>query len=154
MDTKAEKQMLDVDPANRILLLPHCLRCADTCQGKYTKYGLECQECNPDCSVNHLRRAALDAGYKGVCVAPGGVLALKYVKENKPLGIVAVACDKELEEGIQGVNRLSLSPRERIPIVVIPLSKDGCVNTEVDMKLALEKISLGCVVPAGSAERL
>ena len=84
--TEAEKQLQDIEPAQRVLLLPHCLRRADTCQGKYTKQGLECHECNPDCPVNRLRQAALKLGYKGVCVAPGGRLALKYIEENKPLG--------------------------------------------------------------------
>jgi hypothetical protein len=30
------------------------------------------------------------------------------------------------------------------PIVIIPLTKDGCVNTEVNLKLAIAKITLGC----------
>ncbi len=129
------------------MLLPHCLRHADTCQGKYTRQGLECQECNTDCSINRLRQAAIDLGYKGVCVAPGGQLALRYIKENRPLGIVAVACDKELKEGIRGVGKLAPGNQRRIPVVIIPLIKDGCIDTEVDVKLALEKMNLGCAVP-------
>ena len=127
-----------VHPSRRILLLPHCLRRAETCQGKYGKWGLECRECNRECPVNRLRRAAIDLGYKGVCIAPGGRLALNYVQENHPEAIVAVACQKELEEGIDGVHGLS-GGNEHIPhIVVIPLAKDGCVDTEVDEEQALE----------------
>ena len=57
--------------AERILLLPHCLRRTDTCKAKYSKLGLECAECNPDCAINYLRSSALRLGYKGVCVAAG-----------------------------------------------------------------------------------
>jgi len=87
---------------------------------------------------------AVKLGYKGVCVAPGGVLAVRYVKKNKPKGIVAIACQKELEEGVDGVRKLA-GELDEIPVmVIIPLSKDGCVDTEVDEKLALETIALGC----------
>lgn len=142
--TSAEERLSLVDPSQRILLLPHCLRCSETCQGKYGKWGLECCECNPDCTINHLRKAAMNLGYKGVCIAPGGRLAVNYVKENRPRAIVAVACQKELEEGVHGVQELTDSDDLMPPIVVIPLTKDGCVDTEVDEEQALEIITLGC----------
>jgi len=147
MVTNVEEQLSVIETSQRVLLLPHCLRRADTCQGKYTKQGLECSECNPDCPANQLRQAAIRLGYKGVCIAPGGRLAIKYVEENRPLGIVAVACQKELQDGVHGVRELVGNGLKMIPIVVVPLSQDGCVNTEVDIKLALEKIALGCTLP-------
>ena len=141
----AEEWLSLIHPSRRILLLPHCLRPSQTCSGKYSKQGLECPEdCTEDCTVGRLRRAALSLGYKGVCIAPGGRLAVKYVKGKNPEGIVAVACQKELEEGIHGVRELS-GDNERTPlIVIIPLVKDGCVDTEVDEEQALKMITLGC----------
>jgi len=150
MMTEIETQLQYIEPGQRVLLLPHCLRRADSCQGKYSQQGLECHECNPDCPVNKLSQAARRLGYKGVCVAPGGRLALKYIEQSKPLGIVAVACDKELQEGIRGVSELTHGTHRSVPVVVIPLSKDGCVDTEVDVELALAKISMGCALPARS----
>jgi len=147
MLTDAEKELSAIELAQRVLLLPHCLRLAEICQGKYTKQGLECNECNPDCPANRLRQAAISLGYKGVCIAPGGRLAVKYVEEKKPLAVVAVACNKELQEGIHGVRELGGNGLQMIPIVIIPLSKEGCVNTEVDIKIALEKIALGSTLP-------
>jgi hypothetical protein len=99
--------------------------------------------------VNHLRSAALEYGYQGVCVAPGGHLAIKYVKEKRPRAIVAVACEKELEEGVQGVKALA---KEKISplVVIIPLLKNGCLDTEVDVEKALEIISAGCLAAAGN----
>lgn len=69
---------------------------------------------------------------------------MRYVKENSPKGIVAVACQKELEEGIHGVCELSGSNKLTPPIVIVPLVKDGCVDTEVNEEQALEMIALGC----------
>src|SRR5271157_6312742 len=80
-----------VHPSQRILLLSHCLRMSDRCKAKVEPLGLRCVECTPTCQVNILRRTALDYGYKAVCVAPGGSMALKFIKETNPMGIVAVA---------------------------------------------------------------
>jgi hypothetical protein len=94
--------------------------------------------------VHCLSQAAVKLGYKGVCVAPGGRLAVNYVKEIRPRAIVAVACQKELDEGIRGVREMDGGDTSAIPILVIPLSKDGCVDTEVDVDQALEMVALGC----------
>ena len=74
-------------------------------------------------------------------------LRVRSVLEGLAFAIVAVACEKELQEGIRGVGELTPNRQAPIPIVIIPLSKDGCVDTEVDVELALEKISLGCKLP-------
>jgi hypothetical protein len=77
-------------------------------------------------------------------VAPGGRLAVKYIGDTRPRAIVAIACAKELEEGIDGVDVLNGEGYAPL-FAVIPLSKDGCVDTEVDVRAALEIIGLGCV---------
>ena len=69
---------------------------------------------------------------------------MRYVKESSPRGIVAVACQKELEEGIYGVQELAEDGGFLPPMVIIPLSKDGCVDTEVNEGQAIEMIALGC----------
>jgi hypothetical protein len=108
---------------------------------------LECpQECALPCSIRSLRAAASTAGYKGVCVAPGGRLALRYVEESRPLGIVAVACDKELAAGVTGVKEASAKGMPLPSMIVIPLARDGCVDCEVDEEEAIRTISLGCDV--------
>jgi uncharacterized protein len=128
-----------IAPAQRILLLPHCLRQSNNCSAGYNQDGLQCRGCSPECAVNRLRTVALDAGYQAVCVAPGGKLALKFIKKKKPAAIVAVACDKELAEGLRGVQ--DLEPEAINPVmVVVPLRKDGCVDTEVDIEEAIKII--------------
>lgn len=138
------RKTTEIPAAERILLLPHCLRHAETCKANYGKDGLECTACNPVCTINLLNKTALSLGYQGVCVAPGGRLAVNYVNEKRPRVIVAVACQKELDEGIGNIRELAdnYSPI----IVIIPLTRDGCVNTEVDVNGAVEIIRAGCPV--------
>lgn len=139
-----ERRLARVAPADRVLLLSHCLRVTAACNARYSKQGLECADCEVDCVINRLRKVAARLGYKGVCVAPGGRLALRYVEETRPKGIVAVACDKELGEGVEGVRKLGAAQRFAPPIVVVPLTRDGCVDTEVDEGKVLEAMCLGC----------
>jgi hypothetical protein len=134
----------DIAASERILLLPHCLRRSGSCRASYNGDGLECRGCNPDCPVNRLTSAAVRLGYKGICVAPGGRLAVNYVKRMRPGAIVAVACAKELKEGVSGVQELEMEGAPAPVIAVIPLSRDGCIDTEVDQDKALETLSLGC----------
>jgi hypothetical protein len=142
--SNVEEQLSNIPPGERVLLLSHCMRPSKTCPGKYSKQGLECpDDCQEVCSIGSLRRAALKLGYKGICIAPGGRMALKFVKDNNPQGIVAVACNKELEEGIEAVRELGTEGMTP-PIVPVPLIADGCVDTVVDEKYALEIINLGC----------
>lgn len=144
MDNKRGR-LAKIEASERVLILPHCLRQSNRCQAKYDSQGLQCAGCSSDCAIKILRNAALKARYKGVCVAPGGNLALKYVKEKQPEAIVAVACEKELREGIQGVK--ALTEIGNVPlIVIVPLIKEGCVDTEVDVNGALETILTGCIM--------
>jgi hypothetical protein len=138
-----DERLSEIDASERILLLPHCLRRSASCRGKYDEYGLKCRGCNPDCPVNRLTHAATRLGYKGICVAPGGRLAVNYVKVIQPKAIVAVACEKELDEGVRGVQELADMAVSPI-IAIIPLSKDGCIDTEVDEEQALDTIAFGC----------
>jgi len=85
----------------------------------------------------------VNLGYKGVCVAPGGRLAVNFVREKQPEAVLAVACQKELDEGVHGVREvtgLAVKPL----IVIIPLLKDGCVDTIVDTEEALNVLNCGC----------
>jgi geranylgeranyl diphosphate synthase type II len=140
----SEEELVRIPPEERILLLPHCLRPSETCPGKYSKQGLLCpDDCYESCSIRILREAAEDLNYKGVCIAPGGALALRYVKQTEPKGVVAVACDKELEMGVNGLECAAQNGEAEMPaVVVIPLLKDGCVDTEVDLELALRTLEI------------
>jgi geranylgeranyl diphosphate synthase type II len=145
-----EEQLKNTPAAQRVLLLPHCLRHAESCKASYDEHGLQCARCSEDCAVNLLTARARELGYGGVCVAPGGRLAVNFIREVRPRAVVAVACAKELAEGVQGVQAMAGEEEAEAPaIVVIPLSRDGCVNTEVDIERAFEVIGTGCQAPSG-----
>ena len=96
-----EEELSRVDTSERVFLLSHCLRPSQTCPSKFDKKGLACPEdCSQDCVIRRLKEIAFRLGYKGVCIAAGGAMALRFIKEYNPRGIVAVACDKELAEGV------------------------------------------------------
>lgn len=140
-----EEELSQVNTGERVLLLSHCLRPSQTCPGKFDKKGLRCPDsCAEDCVIRRLRALASRLGYKGVCVAAGGAMALRFVREYNPRGIVAVACDKELAEGVEGVREMMKDAPEIPPSVIVPLLKDGCVDTEVDEGRVLEALTLGC----------
>ena len=134
----------EIAPENRVLLLPHCLRSSQQCKARYDRdRGLLCESCKEDCPINQLKTAAEERGFGGVCIAPGGSLAIHYVETQQPQGIVAVACEKELEIGMQAVLSLSNNgdnPRD-IVVLTIPLCRDGCVDTEVDLEAVKEIIN-------------
>ncbi len=138
-----EEAFAKIPFGERILLLPHCLRPSEDCPGKVTRDGLQCPPDCPHrgtCAIGRLRDEAERLGYKGVCVAPGGAMALRFVKETAPKGILAIACYKELLEGVQAVEEV---PAEEKPVIVtLPLLRDGCVDTEVDVEEALRLLRL------------
>ncbi len=133
-------------PEQRMLLLPHCLRPSQGCPGRVTPQGLDCNGCTrTDCKIYPIRQAALDAGYRDVCVAPGGRLAVRRVAEIRPAVIVAVACDKELAEGVAAVESLEWD-HGAPAIIQIPLTRDGCVDTDVDVARTIDAVM--AVAPA------
>ncbi len=137
------EMMRSIPFEERVLLLPHCMRPSEQCRAKFKKTGLDClTDCRNDCQISTLRKLAEQCGYKGVCVAAGGSMALKYIKQLEPRGVVAVACDKELEEGVCAVEHYYQEDDPAPPpvIISIPLASEGCLDTEVDLELAEEII--------------
>jgi len=101
-----------------------------------TKQGLDCAGCEiEDCAIGILMRAALQVGYAGVCVAPGGRMAVRFVMDHQPAGLVAVACDKELEEGLEALVQIEWENGDLV-VATVPLLVDGCVDTVVDVAAA------------------
>jgi len=146
-----EEELANISPSKRILLLSHCLRPSKYCKAKISKEeGLLCWDgCKVNCILGKLKKLAEKLKYKGVCIAPGGSMAIKFVKKNQPEGIVAIACRKELEEGVCAVKEIVEKENggdggsNGMPVMAtIPLTKDGCVDTEVDEKEAKRIISL------------
>lgn len=144
-----EEIFKSIKPDQRVLLVSHCMRSSENCTAKMTKTGLGCRDdCPNRCSIGRLRILAEKQGYKGICIAPGGSMAIKFIREKKPEGIVAIACMKELAEGVDAVKELEGNEKDNgssnhAPVILpVPLLKDGCVDTEVDEKEAERIIGL------------
>ncbi len=133
--------MRTVPPEGRILLLPHCLRRSAHCRARYTREsGLQCEVCDADCPVNRILQAARERHFGAICVAPGGSMAVGFLKEHKLPGILAVACPKELAMGVEAVVGLSRNGWNPV-LITLDLTRDGCVDTEVDVDLVVEFIN-------------
>ncbi len=114
----------------RALFLPHCLRHAKLCEARVNGVGYECRECGR-CKIYGLKKEAEKLGYK-VYIVPGGSMVFKILKKTKPKAVAGVACYFELEQAIEKLSRAG------IPHLSVPLSKDGCKNTKVDVKSVMD----------------
>lgn len=116
----------------RVVFLPQCLRHSKDCQAKLTDIGYVCEECG-SCSIFRIKKEAERLGYK-VYIVPGGSMVHKILKNSRPGGCVGVACYFELEDATE---KLTIAG---IPYRAIPLLKDGCKDTVVDIEKVLRAI--------------
>lgn len=113
----------NVSPEDILILAPHCLQKWD-CPFKITADVSNCHHCGR-CTIDKLLQIKEEKGVN-LAVVTGGTLARKIVKDLKPRAIVAVACERDLTEGI-----LDTSP---LPVIgILNLRPEGpCKNTMVD----------------------
>lgn len=122
-----EKIFKKIQPRDKILVLPHCLRHAD-CQAKLESSGLVCKNCKR-CVIGVLKEKGEDLGY-AVYIIPGSTFLKKIVETNKFKAVLGVACYQDLNLGMMKLAKFS--PQG------VPLLRDGCVNTKVDSRAVLE----------------
>lgn len=113
-----------IKPEQVLILLPHCLQNSD-CPHKITMNINNCKNCGK-CRIGELKELADKYGAT-IKVATGGTLARKIIKEARPRGIVAVACERDLSAGIQDAGTLPI-------IGVLNCRPNGpCINTDVNL---------------------
>lgn len=113
----------------RALFLPQCLRNAEKCKAKMSEVGYICEGCG-SCSILSIKKEAEGLGYK-VYILPGGSMVWKILGKNGFKGVAGVACKFELCEALEKIN---MTP---IQAYGVPLLRDGCRNTAVDVKKVL-----------------
>lgn len=118
-----------IPPEKILILLPHCLQ-NHNCTHRITFDPSNCARCGL-CTVGSIIDLAESLGTP-VAVATGGTLARRHIVERKPLAVVAVACPRDLSQGM-----LDAWP---VPVIGIENSRPcgDCLDTTVDVK-ALEK---------------
>jgi uncharacterized protein len=115
----------------RIIVVPHCVRSLD-CPAPSTIFGIQCQNCGK-CILTQLRKDAEQHGYL-LYIFTGSSAVTNILKHNPADGILAIACDYEINKGMRALNG------EKIVTFGIPLLNDGCYNTKVDYKKVIDTI--------------
>lgn len=118
----------------RALFLSHCLRDSEKCGASMSETGYQCEECGC-CDIGRIKAEADALGYN-TYVVPGGSMVFKIIKRTGPRACVGVACYYELEEAFEKLTIVNM------PYQGIPLLKDGCKDTEVDIDRVLSILRL------------
>jgi len=122
-NTFAKALQKKVSSKEILILLPHCLQLSN-CKFRITTNINNCVECGK-CDISELKKISSKYNVK-IAIATGGTLARKIIIENKPKFIIAVACHRDLVEGIKDVFP--------IPVFgILNFQPEGpCINTKVD----------------------
>lgn len=114
-------------PEEMLLLMPHCLQ-KSTCKIRLTYSIHNCKRCGK-CPISNL--IALSERYSVfLAIATGGTIARRIVIQRMPKMIVAVACERDMADGIQDT---------------YPLPVYGVLNTRphghcLDTQVAIESV--------------
>ena len=109
-----------------LILLPHCIQNYD-CTNRITNDINNCADCNK-CVIKELKSISKKYSVK-VAIATGGTLARKIIVESKPKCIIAVACQRDLVDGL-----LDVFP---IPVYGVLNNRPfgPCVNTTINPQI-------------------
>jgi len=124
-----EKVYKKVEPQEKIVVLPHCLRSTE-CEAKLETSGLVCNNCNR-CVIGVIKNKAEEKGIQ-VFIIPGSTFLKKIIEKNNFKAVLGVACYQDLNLSMMKLSKFSCQG--------VPLLKDGCINTKVDVKAVFEKL--------------
>lgn len=118
-----KKHLKKYDSKDILILLPHCLQNVG-CPYKITFDINNCRECGK-CVIQDFKHIQEEFNVQ-IKVATGGTLARKIVSDVKPKVILAVACHRDLTEGIKDI--------DVIPVVGVLNDRPNgpCFNTTCD----------------------
>ena len=120
------KRFAAVPYAERIVMMPQCLRRLGACKAIETARGYDCKQCD-SCPAGPILRKATELGYRGVFMLKGGRAVAALLEEYKPGAVVGVACDYEGALGMLECERAGVA------VQFVPLLRDGCSETDVDV---------------------
>lgn len=116
----------------RLLLLPHCMRAADSCPADYTPDGLACVNCG-GCRLGYLRAQAESLGYQ-IMIAEGSPVVMKWILSGRAEAVLGVACLNALERSLEKILMAG------VPSLAVPLLMDSCHDTTGEEDCILEMI--------------
>lgn len=125
-------QIASIPFHRRLLLLPHCLRDAETCPARFNELGLLCNNCGA-CRLSSLRRTAEQLGYQ-VLIAEGSPAVMQMILGGHADALLGVSCLDVLERSL---DRILLAG---IPSMAVPLWDSKCRDSETDEDWVLDMI--------------
>ncbi len=124
-----------VEAGDRIVIVPQCLRHAKCPARLDSMIGIACKECGL-CILKDLKAEAEKLGY-GFYIVPGGRFVQRIVKTVKPKAAIGVACIKDLNIAMHEISGT------KTVVQGVPLIKDGCVQTQVNIKELMKTLRAG-----------
>ena len=125
----------DIDVKDRILVVPQCLRHLKCPARLDPNLGVTCEDCGL-CIIKDLKQESERLGYR-FYVVPGGTFVERIVKKVKPKAAFGVACHRDLNMAMHGLSDW------KCVVQGLPLLKDGCVQTEVDLEELFKRMRVG-----------
>lgn len=119
----------------RILVVPQCLRHVKCPARLDVNIGIACKSCGM-CMVGDLKAEAEKLGCR-FYVVPGGSFVERIVKAVKPKAAIGVACARDLNNAMRDISMTHTL------VQGVPLVRDGCVHTTVDVKELVKKLRAG-----------
>lgn len=119
--------------SDRIIFVPQCMRNIQKCKAKEVGGYYLCAQCG-GCKINDISKKSKELGYKALYILKGGRIVEKLIDELKPKAIVGVACFYEGSEGMK------ICERKKVCVQFVPLTRDGCVDTDVNIDTVFEII--------------
>ena len=98
-----------------------------------------CAKCGC-CKIAQIQKLAEELGYKKVYIMKGGKAIYNLLVEQQIKAVVAVACHFE---GVQGIK---ITDSLKVITQFVPLLKDGCCDTDVDVNKVEEIMKLKNIV--------
>ena len=130
---KMEKAFSLVPYPERVVFVPQCMRNIGRCKAKESGSYYICAECNA-CKVGAISKKSRELGYKALYILKGGRAVEKVIRDLKPKAVLGVACYFEGAEGMR------LCRKNGAVVQFVPLTKDGCENTDVNLDEALNTL--------------
>ncbi len=118
----------------RVLLLPQCLRQRKECPAEMDDIGLLCEQCGR-CLIGEFQAEAQALGYVAL-VAEGTTVVTRLLEQGHVDAVIGVSCLHVLERAFPH------AAMHAIPGIAIPLFRDGCDATGVDVDWVREAIHL------------
>ncbi len=128
-----EQKFKNILNKEKAIFLPQCLR-NNECPAKMGVNGIECINCGR-CNIGKFKKDAENQSYN-IFIVPGGSLVNKIIKNNDFKAVLGVACIPELKQAFE------VMKKKRLVSLAVPLTKDGCVNTEVKWEKVRELCGL------------